>query len=188
MWPTFDQGLTNRLVKCYLKRGRSKVSQVDYPLTNIRLIISGQCYECSTQKNQSDHNSIHKTKEQTTLCGTALLRAWRNELLGKNKNLKVMVINLYRRWSAYCSSRSAFCAMNRLMFIHRQMRSWSLLSPLPIGDKRDQLICWWMSVNLFIATKGKSTLQQKADMLLQWADHRLYRLMTITFKFSFFPI
>ncbi len=46
MWPTFDQDLTKPLVKCYLKRGRSKVSQVDYPLTNIRLIISGQCYEC----------------------------------------------------------------------------------------------------------------------------------------------
>ncbi len=26
----------------------------------------------STQNNQADHNSIHKTKEQTTLCGTAL--------------------------------------------------------------------------------------------------------------------
>ncbi len=47
MWPTFDQDLTNRLVKCNLKRGRSKVSLVDYPLTNIRLIISGQCYECN---------------------------------------------------------------------------------------------------------------------------------------------
>ncbi len=42
-WPRFD----NLLVKCYPKRGRSKVSQVDNPLTNIRLIISGQCYECS---------------------------------------------------------------------------------------------------------------------------------------------
>ncbi len=45
MWPAFDQDLTNHLVKCYLKIGRSKVSQVDYPLTNIRLIIFGQCYE-----------------------------------------------------------------------------------------------------------------------------------------------
>ena len=40
--------LTNRIVKRYLKRGRSKVSQVDYPLTSIRLIISGQYWECST--------------------------------------------------------------------------------------------------------------------------------------------
>ncbi len=47
LWPTFDQDLTNPLVKCYLKRGRSKVSQVDYPLTNIRQIISGKYYECS---------------------------------------------------------------------------------------------------------------------------------------------
>ncbi len=46
MWPTFDQGLTIRLVKCYPERGRSKVNQVDYPLTNIRLRIFGQCYEC----------------------------------------------------------------------------------------------------------------------------------------------
>ena len=38
VWPTFDQDLTNPLVKCYLKRGKSKD---DYPLTNIRLIISG---------------------------------------------------------------------------------------------------------------------------------------------------
>ncbi len=45
-WPTFDQDLTNPLVKRYLKRGRSKVGQIDYPLTNIRLTISGQCYEC----------------------------------------------------------------------------------------------------------------------------------------------
>ncbi len=30
------------------------------------------------------------------------------------------------------------------------------------------------------------SLQQKADLLLQQADHRLYRLMTVTFKFSFF--
>ena len=44
MWPTFDQDLTNLLVKCYLKRGKSKVGQVDHPLTNIRLIISGQCF------------------------------------------------------------------------------------------------------------------------------------------------
>ncbi len=48
MWPTFDQDLTSPLVRCYLKRGRSKVSHVDYPLTNIRLINSGQCYECKT--------------------------------------------------------------------------------------------------------------------------------------------
>ena len=46
MWPIFDQDLTKALVKRYLNRGKSKVSQVDYPLTNIRLIISGQCYEC----------------------------------------------------------------------------------------------------------------------------------------------
>ncbi len=31
-----------------------------------------QCF--STQNNQSDHNSIHKTKEQTALCGTAIMR------------------------------------------------------------------------------------------------------------------
>ncbi len=30
-----------------LKRGKSKVGQVEYLLTNIRLIISGQCYECN---------------------------------------------------------------------------------------------------------------------------------------------
>ncbi len=57
MWPTFDQDLTEPLVKCYLKRGRSKVSQVDYPLTNIRLIISGQCYECMLCLT---HHSIHQ--------------------------------------------------------------------------------------------------------------------------------
>ena len=31
-----------------LKRGKSKISLVDYPLTNINLIISGQCYECDS--------------------------------------------------------------------------------------------------------------------------------------------
>ena len=47
MWLRYKNlDLTNRLVKCYLKRGRSKVNQVDQPLTNIRLKISGQCYEC----------------------------------------------------------------------------------------------------------------------------------------------
>ncbi len=33
--------------------------------------ILKQCY--FTQNNQSDHNSIHKTKEQTTACGTTLI-------------------------------------------------------------------------------------------------------------------
>ncbi len=45
MCPTFDQDLTNLLVKCYLNRGKSKVGQAEYPLTNIRLTISGQCYK-----------------------------------------------------------------------------------------------------------------------------------------------
>ncbi len=30
-------------------------------------------------------------------------------------------------------------------------------------------------------------MQQRADLLLQEADHRLYRLTTITFKFPFSP-
>ena len=49
MWLTFDKDLTNSFVKCYLKRGESKHSQGDYPLTNISLIISGQCYECKAR-------------------------------------------------------------------------------------------------------------------------------------------
>ena len=39
----FDQHLTQKILDQYLKRGKSKVSRVDNPLTNIRLIIFGQC-------------------------------------------------------------------------------------------------------------------------------------------------
>ncbi len=86
MWPTFDQDLTNCLVKCYLKRGRSKVSQVDYPLTNIRLTISGQCYECG--KNVIITGASTGIGEQMAyhyarLGANIVITAWREQQLQK---------------------------------------------------------------------------------------------------------
>ena len=54
-WPRFDQPLS----QMFLQRGRSKVSHVNYPLTNIRLNISGQCYECWGGPDRQQETEIH---------------------------------------------------------------------------------------------------------------------------------
>ena len=78
-WPDFEPFLRNSAVMLQLNNAWTIgikacklvriIKKPSHKFSEIRPIL---LYCCSTQNNQSDHNSIHKTKERTTLCGTAL--------------------------------------------------------------------------------------------------------------------
>ncbi len=99
----------------------------------------------SAQNNQSDDNSIHKTKEETTLCGSALfkvdLRKTYKKIENKENDINILLIrrpNLFFKYFFLPFGTSLFYPLRAKV----QLFLGSLVGPLTLLHPKMKLLRW----------------------------------------------